>query len=134
MQIMPIVARQFGVPAEEITDPRTNVWLGIELLNHIADNMRFSAGTSQQDRLSITLAAYNCGMGHVLDARRLARKEGYNPDSWPVVARFLKLKFNPEYYMDEAVRHGQFEDSAQTLAFVGKVLRRYDSYCTIAAL
>lgn len=134
MQIMPVVARQFGVPAEEIADPRTNVWLGIELLNYINDNMHFNAGTSEHDRLCIVLAAYNCGMGHVQDARRLARKDGHNPDSWKEVARYLKLKFNPEYYMDEAVRHGQFEDSDQTLAFVGKVLRRYDNYCTRAAL
>ncbi len=134
MQIMPVVARQFGIPASEITDPRTNIWLGIELLNYIGDNMHFSASASQHDRLCIMLAAYNCGMGHVQDARRLARKEGDNPDSWAVVAKYLKLKFNPEYYMDEAVLYGQFEDSAQTLAFVRKVLRRYDSYCTIAAL
>ena len=134
MQIMPSVARQFDVPAAEITDPRTNIWLANKLMSKIMSSLRFPEGTPEKDRMSIILASYNSGIGHVNDARRLARKDGHNPDSWKEVARYLKLKFNPEYYMDEAVRHGQFEDSDQTLAFVGKVLRRYDNYCTRAAL
>jgi len=129
MQIMPIVARQFGVAETEISDPRTNIWLGIEQLNYIEENIRFSSDASFEDRISIMLAAYNCGLGHVWDARRLAVNDGVNPDSWPQVARYLKLKFNPEYYMDESVRFGQFEDSEQTLTFVDKVLSSYDSYC-----
>ncbi len=129
MQIMPIVARHFGVPEAEIADPRTNIWLGIEHLNYIEAKLRLSPSAPFEDRISIILAAYNCGLGHVCDARSLARSEGMNPDSWPQVARYLKLKFNPEYYMDSSVRFGQFEDSEQTLSFVDKVLRSYDSYC-----
>lgn len=129
MQIMPIVARQFGVPDTVITDPSTNVRLGVELLNHISGNLKFSTSTSYEDRISIILAAYNCGMGHVRDARRLALSQGENPDSWPVVAMYLKLKFNPEYYMDDVVKFGQFEDSEQTVTFVNRVLKNYDVYC-----
>lgn len=134
MQIMPVVARQFEVDPMHIGDPHTNITLGVEFLDYIGRTLRFPASTSEKDRLSIILASYNCGMGHVLDARRLAVKYGENPNSWNVVSRYLQLKCEPEYYDDEVVRCGAFYDNRQTLSFVKKVMRYYDSYCEIAVL
>jgi membrane-bound lytic murein transglycosylase F len=134
MQIMPVVARQFKVDPQHVADPHTNVTLGVELLDYIEGTFRFPARISEHDRLSIILASYNCGMGHVLDARRLARKYGENPNSWRVVAKYLELKSDPTYYEDEVVRCGAFYDNRQTLGFVRKVMRYYDSYCRLAAL
>ena len=76
MQIMPSVARQFDVPAAEITDPRTNIWLANKLMSKIMSSLRFPEGTPEKDRMSIILASYNSGIGHVNDARRLARLRG----------------------------------------------------------
>lgn len=129
MQIMPSVARYFDVPAEKSAEPVTNVWLANKLLLKLAASFRFSAGTSADDRLSMILAAYNGGLGHVQDARRLARYYGENPDSWEVVARYLRLKADPAYYGDDAVRCGRFTGSRQTLAYVRDVMGRYDKYC-----
>ncbi len=134
MQIMPVVARQFKVDPLHMSDPHTNIVLGVELLDYIFTTLRFPESTSETDRLSIVLASYNCGMGHVLDARRLAVKYGENPNSWDVVARYLELKNEPEYYGDDVVRCGQFVDNRQTLGFVKKVMRYYDSYCQLAML
>lgn len=134
MQVMPVVARQFKVDPMHIGDPHTNVTLGVELLDYIGSTIRFPESTPEKDRLSIILASYNCGMGHVLDARRLAAKYGENPNSWSVVARYLELKGEPEYYEDDVVRCGRFVDNRQTLGFVKKVMRYYDSYCQMAAL
>lgn len=134
MQVMPSVARGFRVPRSEMHDPHTNVALGVGLLGQISETLRFPRSISEHDRLSIVLASYNCGLGHVLDARRLAVKYGENHNSWSVVAKYLRLKSEPEYYGDEAVRCGAFSDSAQTIGFVRKVMRRYDSYCQIAML
>ncbi len=134
MQIMPVVARQFKVDPLHMSDPHTNIVLGVELLDYIFSTLRFPDYTPEEDRLSIVLASYNCGMGHILDARRLAVKYGDNPNSWPVVARYLELKNEPEYYEDEVVRCGQFVDNRQTLGFVKKVMRYYDSYCQLAML
>ena len=134
MQIMPVVARQFKVDPLHMSDPHTNVVLGVELLDYIGSTLRFPESTPEKDRLSIILASYNCGMGHVLDARRLAVKYGGNPNSWSVVSRYLELKNEPEYYEDEVVRCGQFVDNRQTLGFVRKVMRYYDSYCELAVL
>ncbi len=129
MQIMPSVARHFDVPQERLLDPETNVRLAHRLLHEIARTMRFSSDASDTDRLSIVLAGYNSGVGHVTDARRLARAYGENPDSWEVVSRYLELKSVPEYYNHEVVRSGRFGGYRQTLAYVSNVMECYDNYC-----
>lgn len=134
MQIMPAVARDFNVSPADMYDPRTNIELGVDHLEQISETFRFPGSISERDRLSIVLASYNCGPGHVLDARRLAAKYGENHNSWSVVSKYLKLKSDPLYYEDEAVRCGPFYGNAQTLGFVRKVMRYYDSYCEIAML
>ena len=132
MQIMPSVARQFDVPTEEVANPETNIWLANKLMSKIMNTLRFPEGTPEKDRMSIILASYNSGIGHVNDARRLARLNGEDPNSWEVVARYLQLKAQPEYYENEAVKCGRFTGSRQTLAYVNDVIGRYDKYCRIA--
>ena len=128
MQIMPSVAGQFDVPVSSISDPEVNVWLANKLMSEILSTLRLSPEVSEQDRTALVLAAYNSGIGHVSDARRLARLHGENPDSWEVVARYLALESEPEYYEHEAVRCGRFTGSRQTLAYVRDVMGRYDKY------
>jgi len=103
------------------------------VLSKIDAGLRFAPGTPDDDRMSIILAAYNGGIGHVNDARRLARSHGENPDSWETVARYLALKALPEYYEQQEVRCGRFTGGSQTRAYVRDVLKRYDRYCRIAA-
>lgn len=131
MQIMPAVARQFDVPVESLTDPETNVLLANRLLNKIMASLRFPSGTSEKDRMSIVLASYNGGIGHVHDARRLARLHGENPNSWEVVARYLELKAQPEYYENDAVKCGRFTGIRQTRAYVRNVIGCYKNYCSL---
>lgn len=131
MQIMPSVARQFDVSTAKISDPETNVRLANKLMSKIMSSLRFPEGTPEKDRMSIILASYNSGIGHVNDARRLARLNGENPNSWEVVARYLSLKAEPEFYENEVVRCGRFTGSRQTLAYVDDVIGRYDKYCRI---
>ncbi len=129
MQIMPSVARQFVVPVERIGDVETNIYLANRLLSEIRRSLRLPAGIAERDRMRFLLAAYNGGIGHVRDARRLAAAYGDDPDSWEAVARYLRLKAAPEYYEHEAVRCGRFTGGEQTLAYVRDVMGRYDKYC-----
>ena len=133
MQIMPVVARQFGVSDDEVMNPEVNLTLAVKLLNKIETSMNIPANVPFNDRMSLVLASYNCGVGHVADARRLAVKYGMDPNSWDDVAYFLVKKSEPEYYGDEVVRNGVFRGSSQTLGFVESVMGRYSSYCTLAA-
>ena len=131
MQIMPIVGKQFNVEKENIVDPETNIRLAGKLLKQIDKTMKFSPSTSANDRMSIILACYNGGIGHVSDARRLAKSNGEDHNSWEVVARYLKMKADPAVYESELVRHGKFTGSGQTVAYVREVMKRYNFYCDL---
>ena len=131
MQIMPIVGKQFNVAKEHIVDPETNIRLAGKLLRQIDKTLKLSPSTSANDRMSIILACYNGGIGHVSDARRLAKSNGEDHNSWEVVARYLKMKADPAVYESELVRHGKFTGSGQTVAYVREVMKRYDFYCDV---
>ena len=128
MQIRPVVARHFKLPVDSINDTETNVRLAGMLLSELDDMLRMPKSTPEQDRLSIILASYNAGIGHVLDARRLARAEGANPNSWDVVSHYLQLKSTPDYYERDIVKCGKFTGSGQTLSYVKQVMRKYNQY------
>lgn len=131
MQIMPIVARQFGTPKENIMDPETNIMLAVKLIKEIENTLRLPSDTPYNDRMSIILASYNGGIGHVQDARRLARKYGGNRNSWKDVSHYLRCKASPAYSSDAVVRNGAFRGSGETIAFVNNVMSRYDRYCSL---
>jgi membrane-bound lytic murein transglycosylase F len=133
MQIRPVVARHFNVPVEDIDETETNVRLAGMLLSELDTMLRMPASTPTEDRLSIILASYNAGIGHVLDARRLARSEGANPNSWDAVRHYLSLKSDPAYYELDIVQSGRFTGSNQTVDYVNEVMRKYRQYCNLAS-
>ncbi len=133
MQVMPRVGRQFNVEKEHLTDPETNIRLAGRILKKIDASLKLGASASEDDRMSIILACYNSGIGHVSDARRLARNNGENPNSWEVVVRYLHKKADPEFYENELVRCGKFTGSRQTEAYVREVMKRYDTYREMTA-
>ena len=133
MQIRPVVARHFNVPVEDIHDTETNIRLAGMLLSELDTMLRIPKSTPMEDRLSIILASYNAGIGHVLDARRLARHEGANPNSWADVSHYLKLKSDPAYYELDIVQSGKFTGSGQTLHYVKEVMGKYNQYCSLAS-
>lgn len=128
MQIMPATARAFGVGEEVLMEPETNIRVGAKLVRRIERSLKFAPGTSPTDRRSMVLASYNGGIGHVLDARRLAAKYGANPDSWADVSHYLRLKAQPEYAEDEVVTCGEFNGAAETIGFVRHVTGKYLAY------
>ena len=132
MQIMPHIGAHFGLSAEELSNPYNNVRAAAALLSEIYSMIKVPAGVPEKDVLSLVLACYNGGLGHVADARRLARAHGDNMNSWDDVSRYLTLKNSPEYYEHEVVSYGRFTGSRQTIAYVRNVMKRYDRYCTMA--
>lgn len=128
MQVMSSVARDFGVPDDRINDPETNILIAVKQIRRIENTLRFGTRTSDEDRTRIILACYNAGMGHIIDARRLAVKHGANHNSWTQLSEFVVLKGTPEWVDDEAVRNGAF-DGSETLQYVDKVMAQYAKYC-----
>ena len=132
MQIMPYIGRHFGLTEEELMDPKYNVRTAAALLEEIDSMIKVPESVSFEDAMSLVLASYNGGLGHIADARRLARAHGADMNSWEDVSRFLTLKSDPEYYQHEVVSYGKFTGSRQTIAYVRNVMRRYERYCAIA--
>lgn len=133
MQIRPVVAKHFNIPVESLSDTETNIRIAGMLLNELDDLLNLPETISEQDRLSIILASYNAGIGHVHDACRLARSEGADPNSWEDVSHYLELMADPAYYTLDVVRHGKFNGSRQTLGYVREVMKMYNEYCTLAS-
>ena len=49
-------------------------------------------------RMKFALAAYNVGMGHIYDARVLAKRLHKDPDSWIDIREILPLLTQKKYY------------------------------------
>lgn len=128
MQVMPRVAKGFGVTVKEVENPEVNIAVAVKIIKKIQETLRFGANTPYAEQLKIILACYNGGIGHVIDARRLAVKHGANHNSWNELSKYLKIKGSPEYVNDVAVRNGAFNGD-ETINFVEKVMNKYAQYC-----
>lgn len=126
MQLMPSVAGRFNVP--DRTDPQENIRGGVEFLDWLDQRLKKRGIKDEEARLKFILASYNVGMGHILDARRLAKKYDKNPDKWDNnVDEFILKKSNPEYYKDDVVYYGYCRGT-ETYNYVKQILDRYEHY------
>ncbi|HET9571506.1 MAG TPA: transporter substrate-binding domain-containing protein [Bacteroidales bacterium] len=126
MQIMPKTARAVGVSRDSLFIPNYNVLAAARLLKIYERN--FAIISNNEQRIKMTLAAYNCGLGHVTDARALTRKHGLNPFKWEDNVRtFILLKSQPKYYEDRVCKSGYLRGT-ETVAFVSEVWKRYNEY------
>jgi membrane-bound lytic murein transglycosylase F len=125
MQIMPETAKNFGI--DVTTSPLNNLKAGamyIKWLNGIFEPLI----SDENERMKFILASYNAGPGHILDAMRLAEKNGMDPYKWQgSVALWLTKKSDPQYYNDDVVSSGYFKGK-ESIAFVDQIIKRYEHY------
>lgn len=111
--------------------PDSNIYAGVRYLKYL-DNMFVEQVPDSWERLKFTLASYNAGAGHVLDAIRLAEKHGKDQHKWEDnVAYCLLNKSNPEFYRDPVVRNG-YCNGKQATEYVHRVLETYNNYKNIS--
>ncbi len=124
IQLMPATAKEVGVSNNY--NPEQNIRGGVKYLDRMRDN--FEAVEDSIQKVKFTLAAFNCGAGHVYDAMRLAEKHGKNPNIWDenVEEYILKLK-DKKYYLDDVVRHG-FVRGREPYNYVRDIFLRYEHY------
>jgi len=128
MQIMPSTAKRFGI--EDISNPEQNIKGGVLFLNWINKQFVNSIPDSTQ-RIKFVLASYNIGLGHVMDAQRLAEKFGKNKTVWDDNVDFYLLnKSSKFYFKDPVVRFGYCRGE-EAYNYVSRVLTTYSHYLNV---
>lgn len=130
MQIMPATAESLKI--EDITHPEENIRGGTTYLKQIYE--QFEHIPDSINRVKFTLAAYNCGLGHVLDAQRLAEANNLNPLIWDnhVEDMLLELRY-PKNYKKDFIKYGYVRGS-EPVAYVDQIHDRYKHYKQFIAL
>ncbi|MEQ8434583.1 MAG: membrane-bound lytic murein transglycosylase MltF [Oceanicaulis sp.] len=110
-------AGELGI--EDRLDPRQSIFGGAQYMSNLMGRM--PDGVEGEDRLFKAMAAYNIGMGHLYDARRLAERQGLDKNVWPDVRTTLPLLSEPAYY--ESVPYG-YARGGEPVHYVRNI-RRY---------
>ncbi len=127
-QLMPATARDLGV--SDAADPGQAARGGIQYMRQLLDY--FDESIALRQRIRFALASYNAGLGHVLDARRLARELGLDPNRWfGNVEKAMLLLARPSYAAK--ARHGYCRGS-EPVDYVSRIQARYDAYSKLAEL
>jgi membrane-bound lytic murein transglycosylase F len=126
MGIMPETAIHLGFDLQEMDVPERNIQAGVECLRRFG--RQFVNVSDSLERIKLTLASYNAGIGHVQDAQRLAEKYGKDPAVWNgSVNEFIRLKSEPQYYTDSICKYGYLRGT-ETYNYVNEVIERYEYY------
>lgn len=102
-------------------DARESILAGARYINMLKEGL--AEGIPEPDRTWMALAAYNIGLGHLEDARRLARKLGRNPDDWRDMKATLPLLARSQY--NTSLKYG-FARGGEARAFTENVRIYYD--------
>lgn len=128
MQLMPETAARYGV--DSASSAEANIKAGVKYLKWI-DKQLIDSVADKNERTKFVLAAYNIGLGHILDARRVAKANGGNPDVWDDGVDFYLLhKSEATYYNPELVKSGYCRGD-ETYNFVREIMERYQIYTTL---
>jgi membrane-bound lytic murein transglycosylase F len=129
MQVMPATGQHFGLDVTHSVE--NNILAGISYIRML-DGLFDNWVSDPDERVKFILASYNAGHGHVIDAIRLAEKNGLDTGKWEDnVALFLERKSDPVFYGDPVVRNGRLKQGVQVNAYVADILKRYEHYRNI---
>ncbi len=95
---------------------------------------RLPESIPEPDRTWMALASYNVGLGHVRDARILAKRKKLNPDSWIDVRKVLPLLARSEYYKTLKYGHARGGEAViltENVRNFYDILQRYEEPHTI---
>ncbi len=125
MQLLPATAEMYG--ASDLYNPAQSISAGANYLKWL-DKLWSPKIPDEEERIKFILASFNVGQGHVLDARRLAKKYGKDPQKWDDnVEDFILKKSTAEFYLDPVVKSGYCRGE-EPVKYVREIMSRYDKY------
>ena len=129
MQVMPRTAQELKI--DDVENPDKGILAGAKLMARYSNYFN-SADISAKDRIRFTLASYNCGPGHVSDARELAKEMGLDPYKWfgNVEKSMLMLSKRD---IAKKVRYGYCR-CEEPVNYVSQIQNRYDHYVQIVPM
>ncbi|MDD6928345.1 MAG: transglycosylase SLT domain-containing protein [Bacteroidales bacterium] len=126
MGIMPATGRRYGYSRAKLKHAESSVRIACMALRDFG--RAFAHITDAEQRMKFTIASYNSGSAHVLDARRLAEDAGLDPDRWDGSVELYMVRLNePKYYNHPLVQHGR-ANGDHTVRYVTEVFNRAQSY------
>lgn len=124
MQMMPRTAERFGVT--DRSNPEQSLHGGTQVLKLLWN--RFDEVPDSVQRIKFTMAAYNCGYAHVVDAQNLSKEWNLEPNVWDgnVDEMILKLSY-PENYNKPIIKYG-YVRGIEPYTYIKQIFSRYDHY------
>lgn len=120
MMLTLTTARSLGV--DDRLDPLQSIRGGAAYFVRLRD--RLPERIEEPDRTWMALAAYNIGMGHLHDARRLTEEHGGDPDRWQDVREHLPLLAKEKYH--RRTRHG-YARGYEAQTYVDNIQRFFET-------
>ena len=117
MQLTLNTAKDMGI--KNRLDPEQSIMGGTKYLHKL---YRKNGHAKDPDRLLMTLAGYNVGHGHVVDARKIAKARGLDPNSWSSIEQTLPLLRYRKYY--KKTRYGYCRGT-EPVRYVNRILTYY---------
>lgn len=118
MQLTNKTAEELGI--KNRSDPEQSIMGGVRYLARLYQSFK---DAKNPDRMLITIASYNVGRGHILDAQELAKKKGLDPNSWAALQEVLPLLRYKTYYMK--ARYGYCRGT-EPVRYVNRIITYYD--------
>ena len=79
MQVMPRTGAELKI--YDLESPDQGILAGTKVMSRYSNYFN-NPEINARDRIRFALASYNCGPGHVFDARDLAKEMGLDPNKW----------------------------------------------------
>jgi membrane-bound lytic murein transglycosylase F len=116
---------------DNLEDPNNGILAGTRVMARYSNYFN-SPEISAKDRIRFALASYNCGPGHVYDARDLAKEMGLDPNKWfGNVEKAMLLLSKRE--IAKKVRYGYCR-CEEPVNYVSQIQNRYDHYVQIVRM
>lgn len=134
MQLMPATAREISreLDIEYIMkNPRENITAGIY---HLKKQYRLFPDADYANRIKLSLASYNSGVGRVFDAQEIARYYKQPTNVWPQVRPYISMLKKTDWQLHLQVwpngrpRFGYFYGYNETLNYVDNIWTLYQAY------